>query len=172
MVAMRIAFLVSEIVLLAMIPALGAEVQQAAEDPWLGKTRAEVVERLGKPDKAKRSGRDGEKLTYKFRRLDPSAAPRLDVRLLSVPGVGIVAKATKAGIGSNMSMSVVATETDEHGRPIGSGVAMTETASITYDPKTGKQVSSDLEASTKLGKVKLFLTLDAQGRVTEWSASR
>lgn len=159
--------LVAGLVLFALVPARAAEAEKVDEDPWIGKTRAEVVELLGKPQKAKRSGRDGEKLTYKFLRLNPSGQARLDVELISVPGVGIVAKPTKLGSGPDSGLAVRPTEYDEHGRPNSGG----EEVSMTFDKEKGKLVPSDSEASTGLGKVKLFLILDAEGRVTEWSVS-
>ncbi len=139
------------------------------EDPWVGKSRAEVTELLGKPSKAKRAG-GGEKLTYKFLRLDPWAPAKLDVRMISVPGIGVVAQATKIDTGG-VSTHVGPTEVDEQGRPVHDGPGMTETHSMEYDPKTGRLERSDLQSSTAKGKVKLRLTLGANGRVTEWSVS-
>ncbi|NIM01690.1 MAG: hypothetical protein GTN89_12845 [Acidobacteria bacterium] len=166
---MRQVVLTIGLALLVMLPAHGAESEQTHDDPWVGKTRAEVLELLGKPNRAKRSG-GGEKLTYKFLRLDPSAPAKLDVRMIAVPGIGVVAQATKIDTGG-VSTHVGPTEVDEQGRPVHDGPGMTETHSMEYDPKTGRLERSDLQSSTAKGKVKLRLTLGADGRVTEWSVS-
>ncbi len=50
---MRHVFLTATTVLLLTVPAWGAEEDRADEDPWIGKTRADVVQLLGKPQKVK-----------------------------------------------------------------------------------------------------------------------
>lgn len=168
---MRRALLAVGIVVLVSLPLRVAGAQpEKEEDPWIGTTRAEVIDLLGKAHKAK-SGRDGEKLTYKFFRIDPDAPVPLDMRLIPVPGLGVVAKAGERAADDSTGVAIGPTEFDKHGRATSGGVAVQETATASYSTKTGKFEQSGPRGSVVRGKVKLMLTLDGSGRVTAWSVS-
>jgi len=167
---MRNAFLVTGMVLFAMLPAWAAEAKQKEEDPWIGKTRAEVVEMLGKPQKVGRPGRDGERLTYKFFRIDPELPLPLDMRMILVPGLGMVAAAGTPATGNSADVAIGPTEFDKHGRGT-TGGNTTESVSRTYELESGKLEHSGPQRSAVLGKVKLLLVLDRGGLVTSWSVS-
>jgi hypothetical protein len=61
----------------------------------------------------------------------------------------------------------------EDGRPVGGGLTESTSTSASYDPKTGELTrSSTAQENPRLsGKVKLRLTLAANGRVESWSVS-
>lgn len=157
------------VLLLLFVPATAGD-QKKDEDPWIGKTRAEVVDLLGKAHKAK-AGRDGEKLTYKFFRIDPDAPVPLDMRLIPVPGLGVVAKAGDPAVDDGTNVAIGPTEFDKHGRATSGGVAVQQSATATYNTSTGKFDQSGPRGSVVRGKVKLQLTFDRSGKVVDWSVS-
>jgi hypothetical protein len=166
----RIALLVV-MVALATVPVRGEEPGREG-DPWKGKTRDEVVEQLGEPNKNKKAGRDGETLTYKFFRMNPTDIGRSGLRVMPVPGVGLVG--VKApGAGDDTPMSIGPTEFDgETGRPAGGGISTSESVSRTYDPETDKMVvTGDTPGNTPARKIKMVFVLDANGRVKDWSVA-
>ncbi len=140
-------------------------------DPWNGKRRAEVVQLLGEPDKAK-TARDGrETLTYAFDRIAADAPPHPEVMLLHVPGIGVVARVDRSR--APASLELEPPQYDKAGRAVGGGLTQTTKASTSYDPKTGEVTQSTalLEKPRVIGKVKLRLALAPDGRVESWSAS-
>lgn len=169
---MRNAILTTAILLLAAIPVWAVDEESEKKDPWVGKTRAEVVELLGEPQKVKKkNAKQGAQLTYKFLRIDPSAPGQLTTPLTMVPGVGIVAKPQQGPEGST-ALEIHGTSFDEQGRPTSvGGFAPVETSSATYEPKIGRIVRDGPDARLPSGKVKLRLVLDDEGRVVEWSVS-
>jgi len=154
----RVALLVV-MVALATIPVRGDEPGREG-DPWKGKTRLEVIDQLGEPSKVKKAGRDGETLTYKFFRMNPTDIGRSGLRVMPVPGVGLVG--VKApGAGDDTPMSIGPTEFDgETGRPAGGGISTSESVS-----------RADTQGNTPARKVKMVFVLDANGRVKDWSVA-
>lgn len=149
----------------------GADAPEAAADPWTGKSRADVIQVLGEPSKAKRESDGGETLTYSFRRIPPNAPPHPDALLLYVPGVGLVAKIGKEGGAAPMTND--APRYDEQGRPVGAGPEQSYSAGSSYDLDSGKvtHTASEPDNPEVKGKVKVRFILDAGGTVTGWSAS-
>lgn len=150
-------------------PAAGPEAPAA--DPWNGKPRAEVVELLGEPNKAKTAKDGRETLTYMFDRIAPDAPPHPEVMLLHVPGIGVVARVARGGAPDAIEMEP--TVYDKEGRPAGGGPTRTNRASTSVDAKTGEvtQSPSSQEMPRLLGKVKLRLVLGAERRVESWSVT-
>jgi len=140
-------------------------------DPWNGKPRAEVVQLLGEPDKAKTSRDARETLTYTFDRIAPDAPLHPEVMLLHVPGIGVVARVDRSRAPDTLELEPP--QYDSEGRAVGGGLTQTTKASTSYDPKTGKLTPSSvpLERPRVLGKVKLRLALTPDGRVESWSVS-
>ena len=133
-------------------------------DPWNGKPRSEVVKLLGEPTKTK-SARDGrETLTYTFHRIAPDAPPHPEVMLLQVPGIGLVARILRGG-GDHSLLGMEVPAYDEHGRTDGG-------SGLTQPTRKSTSVSTSSEEMPRmLGKVKLRLVLDGDGRVESWSVS-
>jgi len=132
--------------LLATPPARGAETEKADEDPWVGKSRAEVVKTLGEPNKVKKPGRDGESLTYKFSRFDPDSPVPFAANVIAVPGVGIVAGPVKVQTADRTPVTIEPTTFDEQGRPEGGGISTpSQSAGTSYNPMTGKHERSGPE---------------------------
>lgn len=154
------------------VPVQAADPVPAEVDPWEGKPRSEIVQLLGEPAKSKNDRYGRETLTYKFFRIDPNARLGPEVMLLQVPGIGLVGRVDEA-VAAGPSTFEPPT-IDEQGRPSGGGVpAGTDSASSSYDPKTGEVTRSGLgtENPPVKGKVKVRFVLDAGGRVEEWSVS-
>ena len=155
---------------LATLPVLGEDSETAAEDPWKGKQRSAIIELLGKPQKIKKFGRDGETLIYKVFRVNPADIGRSGLRIVPVPGVGLIG--VKApGSGDDTPMNIGPTEIDgETGHPTGGGLTPTQTYTKSYDPGTGETETSGVVGNTPAGKIKLTFVLDERGRVKEWSS--
>ena len=156
---------------LAWLAAWTADPPAPQTDPWKGQPRAEIIRLLGEPDKVKKGSGGSETLTYTFYRIAPDAPPHPDALLLNVPGVGLVARIDRSAAPD--PLTVDPPQYDEQGRPAGGGVTRTSSTSTSYDPKTGEVSHSSSGPDNPLvaGKVKVRFTLDAGGRVTDWSAS-
>ena len=165
MLYFRLTAVLAVILVLTTLPAPGADPRSGDEDPWKGKTRDDVVQKLGEPQKVKRAGRDGETLTYKFFRVNPADVGMSGLRVMPVPGVGLVGVEVP-GVGDDTVWNTAPTETDEKGRPSGGG-SLSSRTSRTYDPEKGG--TSDTVGNTPAGKIKLRFVLDAHGRVKDWS---
>ena len=134
-------------------------------DPWNGKPRSEVVKLLGEPTKTK-TARDGrETLTYAFDRIAPDAPPHPEVMLLHVPGIGVVARILRGRTPSEL-LGMGLPVYDETGRADG-GRGLTQPTGTS----TSRNSTSSQEMPRLLGKVKLRLVLDGDGRVESWSVS-
>jgi hypothetical protein len=148
-----------------------AEKETDETDPWTGKSRSEVIQLLGKPDKTKKSGNGTETLVYKLYRVDPDVPPSPAALLLHVPGVGLVARVDKRLTRAADPMQIEPTELDEQGRRVGGGTTPSRSASTSYNPETGK-VEKDWDGPDNppvKGKLSLKFFLDAAGRVTKWT---
>jgi hypothetical protein len=158
--------------ILAAAGASGGEPEATELDPWIGKSRAEIVHLLGEPDKAKTDRNGVETLTYKFVRVDPDAPPGPAARILHVPGVGLVARIDKAMTRSADPMQIEPTVLDEQGRQTSGGTTPGRSASTSYDPKTGKTTKDwdGLDNPVVKGKATVKFVLDAEERVVQWSA--
>jgi hypothetical protein len=153
--------------------ALGGEPESTDPDPWTGKPRPEIVRLLGEPDKAK-TDRDGvETLTYKFFRVDPDAPPGPAALLIHVPGVGLVSRVDKKLTRDADPMYVEPTVLDEQGRRTGGGATPSQSASTSYDPKSGETTKTwdGHDNPVVKGKATVKFVLDTDGRVVDWSAS-
>jgi hypothetical protein len=157
------------VLVLAVSLARAADPATKEPDPWTGKARAEVVQLLGEPDKAKTAKDKRETLTYTFHRIPPDAALDPQLITLHVPGVGIVARVDRSGPPD--AVGIEPPEYDQSGRPTGGGRTQSSSASSTYDTKTGKmtQTSSEHGSPQVAGKVKLQLVVGADGHVETWS---
>lgn len=153
--------------------ALGSEAESTDPDPWKGKSRPEIVQLLGEPDKAK-TDRDGiETLTYKFFRVDPDAPPGPAAILIHVPGVGLVARVDKKLTRDADPMYIDPTVLDEQGRRTSGGASPSQSASTSYDPKSGEMTRTwdGQEHPVVKGKATVKFVLDSDGRIVEWSAA-
>jgi len=153
--------------------ALGGEAESTEPDPWTGKSRPEIVQLLGEPDKAK-TDRDGvETLTYKFFRVDPDAPPGPAAVLIHVPGVGLVARVDKKLTRDADPMYIDPAEFDEQGRRTSGGASPSQSASTSYDPKSGEMTKTwdGHDNPVVKGKATVKFVVASDGRVIEWSAS-
>jgi hypothetical protein len=151
----------------------GSETESTDPDPWTGKSRREIVQLLGEPDKTK-ADRDGvETLTYKFYRVDPAAPPAPAALLIHVPGVGLVARVDKHMTRDADPMQIDPTVLDEQGRRTSGGASPSQSASTSYDPKSGEMSKTweGLDNPVIKGKATVKFVLDTDDRVVEWSAS-
>jgi hypothetical protein len=141
-------------------------------DPWTGKPRAEVVQLLGEPDKAKTARDRRETLTYTFHRIPTDAPADPELITLHVPGVGFVARVPRGGPPD--AVGIGPPEYDQSGRPTsGGGRTQSSSASSSYDTKTGKMTTTSSESGNPqvAAKVKLQLVVGADGHVESWSVS-
>jgi hypothetical protein len=140
-----------------------------AGDPWVGKTREDLVLLLGEPGKTKTTD-DGEHLTYKLVRLEKGAAPPFGMIVVSVPGVrgpvGIVTAPSRDG----SDVTINPTQVDPRGRPMGGGVETDESYTVTRDSEGNEQRSWD-DRSAIVGKLTLRFELGADGKIASWSVS-
>jgi hypothetical protein len=167
----RTALLALGLLWIVTLPVRASDPKAADEDPWNGKTRDEVVQKLGEPQKVKKAGRDGETLTYKFFRANPADIGKSGLRLIPVPGVGLVG-VRAPGVGIDSTLAIGPTDFDKEGRPMGGGLSSSESVAGTYHPETGEmEIDTTGVGATPAGKIKLVFVLDAHGQVREWSAS-
>ena len=146
------------------VPAADPDVLEI--DPWNGKPRSEVVKLLGEPTKTKAAHDGRETLTFTFDRIAPDAPSHPEVMLLHVPGIGVVARILR-GRGDPNLLGMEVPAYDERGRADGgTGLTQPTRKSTSVQPKAGDQ-----EMPRRLGKVKLRLVLDMDGRVESWSVS-
>lgn len=139
-------------------------------DPWVGKSRAEVVERLGEPTKEK-SARDGTlALVYRLHRLREGAVPGPRTIVVEVPGVGTLVRVLPRDM-EEAVLEPTAIDGDRALKP--GGIAEQRGGSTTYDAKTGEiRRDWDPDDSSEVGrKVKLTFELGADGRVEAWSVA-
>jgi hypothetical protein len=143
-----------------------------AEDPWKGKTRADVTALLGEPTKTKTSGDGTEALTYKLYRLHEDAVPPPEVMVLNVPGIGVVGQMQQLDTLGAGDVALVPDERDRKGRGTGGGVGSGEESySVEYDPKSGEVTRSWEEKPAFRGKVTLKFQVSGDGSVESWSVS-
>ena len=172
--AQTIVFLVL-VLCLAALPGAPSEPEPAG-DPWNGKPRAEIVELLGEPKKVKMAGRDGETLTYKVYRGEAAALIRSGMRVIPVPGVGVVGIKPPDSASDLFATGIPVT--DRASGPYQPGISdrslPVETVTRSYDAESGEWTTTGGEkgATSTKGKIKLRFVLDAEGRVKEWSAGR
>lgn len=150
----------------------GAGPVLSAGDPWLGRSRDDVVALLGEPSKAKPSAH-GATLTYKLARPHTERPAPPGGRVISVPGVGVVVRMPEPGAPAARGESLGSIEVDEHGRPLGTGVEQPpEEYSVTWSKGGERTVESTFEEPPALGKkLTLKFELDAAGLVAGWSVS-
>jgi len=150
----------------------GAESETAAPDPWTGKARAEIVQLLGEPDKAKTDGDGVETLTYKFFRVDSNAPTAPAAQLIHVPGVGLVARVDKALTRGADPMQIEPTVLDEQGRQTSGGTSPTRSASASYAPDSRETTRSwdGPDNPVVKGKATVKFVLDTDGHVAKWTA--
>jgi hypothetical protein len=142
------------------------------EDPWLGKHVDEVTTVLGLPDKVKQAG---EVRTLIYKLMLPGESPPLDprIRLLQLPGVGLVAQFVREQTGTSEEVEYEPTAVDEDGRLVPGGYNTNSSASMSYNTKT-KTVERNWEEGPdpgKVKKIKLEVEVDGEGRVRDWSVS-
>ena len=143
-----------------------------AQDPWRGKPVDDVTAVLGLPDKIKESG-GSRTLIYKL--MLPGENPPLDsrIRLLQLPGVGLVAQFIHEDIKGNEEAEFEPTHVGQDGGVVAGGYETNSSANISFDPKSG-EIERDWEEGPDPGKVKkitLKVVVDEQGRVSDWSVS-
>ena len=142
----------------------------AADDPWVGRTRDEVVVALGEPAKAKLSKDGSGRLVYKFHRLREGAIPGSRMMPVAVDGVGTVYRILPREEGD---LAFEPTTIDDDGKPVAGGVRRNEGGGSSYDPKT-REFEKDWDPADDVavaGKVKLTFEIGADGRVAAWSVS-
>ncbi len=142
----------------------------AADDPWVGRTRDEVVVALGEPSKAKVAKDGSGRLTYKFHRIREGSVPGPRMIPVTVDGVGTVFRILPREEGD---LHFEPTSIDDDGNPVAGGVRRDPGGSTSFDPKTREFEKSwdpadDVEVA---GSVKLTFEFGADGRVASWSVS-
>lgn len=142
----------------------------AADDPWVGRSRDEVVAALGEPDKAKEARGGGETLVYRFFRLREGAVPGPRMTPVAVEGIGALYRVVPDDL---EPLEYEPTGIDADGRPVAGGPRSNFGGSTSYDAGTGaiERDWDDDDTVDVAGKVKLTLTLDPSGRVTEWKVA-
>lgn len=163
---------ISTSILLLALCVSGVGYTGETQDPWLGKSVDEVTAVLGLPDKVKQSG-VVRTLTYKL--MLPGNTPPLDprIRLLQLPGVGLVAQFLRQDVKGAEKSEYEPTHVDEAGGVVAGGFKPETSASISYSPESG-EFERDWEEGPDPGKVKkitLKVVVDDQGRVSDWSVS-
>jgi hypothetical protein len=145
----------------------------AGEDPWTGKSRADVVTLLGEPKKAKTSKDGGELLVYKLVRLREGTVPEPGMSVLNVPGVGVVGLWAAPQSMSDVEAGIAPTTVDRHGRSAegGAGAPAPEEASISWDLDKKEVTRSWEERPAIKGKVTLKFQVNAAGEIESWSVS-
>jgi hypothetical protein len=162
--------------ILAAAGAVAAEPETTDPDAWTGKSRPEIVQLLGEPDKTKTDREGVETLTYKFYRVDPDAPPGPAALLIHVPGVGLVARVDKDLTRDADPMQINPTVLDEQGRRVSGGASPSRSASSTWDKQHkigGGETTQPWEGPDNpaiKGKATVKFVLDTDGRVVEWSA--
>jgi hypothetical protein len=152
---------------------VAAFAEPPADDPWTGRTRAEIESLLGEPTKAKQSKDGSGVMTYKFVRVGPGFVPGPDILLIEVPGIGPAARSARPDDGRPRDdIAFEPTDSDSHGELIGGGVRTSRSRSVSKDLKTGV-VDDDSPPPGPAGRerFKLRFELDADGRVVSWSVS-
>lgn len=148
---------------------LASEVDDAP-DPWLGKSRDEVVHALGKPTKERSTRGDGARLVYRLHRLVEGAVPGPRMTVVEVAGVGTLVRVLPA---SRDDPRFDPTRLDGRGVLRPGGTVEDEGRSVTYDPDT-RSFERDWDPDDVVevaGKVTIRFDLDARGRVVDWSVS-
>ena len=117
------------------------------QDPWRGKHVDEVTAILGPPNKVKESA-GVRTLSYKL--MLPGDTPPLDpqIRLLQLPGVGLVAQFIHQDTKGADAAEFEPTHVSEDGRVVAGGYNTESSANVSFDPKTGK-VERDWSVSPK-----------------------
>jgi len=145
------------------------------EDPWIGKPSDEIVSVLGAPEKTKKIRGNGRIWTYKLLLLDETSVLDPSLRVVDVPGVGVVGRFDDRPRGVAVETTVEPTTFDKEGRPIGGGPSRTVSNSASWNPDTGELKRSydpdEPEIATRAGKITVKFTIDDDGHVTEWSVS-
>jgi hypothetical protein len=146
--------------------------EPADEDPWVGKSREDVVTFLGEPNKTKDAGDGGEILIYKFVRLREGDIAPMGMAVLNVPGIGLVGRMPGPAA---MKLDTVIEDpgtTNRRGRPAEGGLGEDEKLSVSYDADSGELERSWEERTVPSGgKATLKLHLDASGKVVSWTVS-
>lgn len=158
-------------VILGCLPLTAAAAEKKDDDPWKGKSRSEVIALLGEPAKTKDARQGGEKLVYKFVRLEEGAIPPPGVAVLEVPGIGVVGRLPQAGAMQGGEMEVEPTETDRRGRKRGGGLTREESVSVTWEDGKKRVERTGDDRPAIRGKVTLKLVVGPDGKVESWFVS-
>ena len=141
------------------------------EDPWSGKTRADAVALLGEPNKTKTIGDDETILIYKLVRLEDGAIPPAGMRVLNVPGLGVVAQVLPDALDYGGKVTINPTEMDDKGHVTAGGAATEETLSMSWDTEDKELTRSWQDKPAVRGKATLKLHVNAKGEILDWSVS-
>jgi hypothetical protein len=157
-------------IVLVVLITTGIPAGEERPDPWIGKTRADVVDRLGEPTKIK-SGKGGSRtLVFRFHRPRADTAPGPRAITVEVPGVGTLVRILPRDL-EEVVLEPTMIGKDRALEPGGHRVR--HGGSTTYDPKTG-EVRRDGSAGDDLAvgrKVRLTFEIGADDRVESWSVS-
>lgn len=142
----------------------------AADDPWVGRSRDEVLVALGEPAKAKLAKDGSGRLVYKFHQLREGSVPGPRMIPVAVDGVGTVFRVLPREAGD---VQFEPTTIDGNGAPIVGGTRTNEGGGASYHPDTGKfETKWDPDDNVDVtGKVKLTFELGTDGRVVTWAVS-
>jgi hypothetical protein len=93
--------------------------------------------------------------------------------VVSVPGVGLAGQATPGGALEPDRISIDPMDIDKHGRATGGGTSERESASISWDPETGKKTVTRTgdDRRAVLGKLTLKFVVGPSGTIRSWSVS-
>ena len=154
-----------------MFPGAIAGEDGGAEDPWRGKSRADVEAMLGVPDKIKK-GQEGETLVYKMLRFAEDAEPTPGMVLLELPGVGLVGRVPEFDDPRyRETTSIEPSGYDEQGRPVAGGVSTSSSYSKSiHIGKDDNPPDPTPNAPESVGKAKLVFHI-AGDHVRDWSIS-
>ena len=142
----------------------------ADPDPWVGKTRADLVALLGEPHKVKASD-EGEILTFKLLRMEEASIPPSGVRLLWVPGVkGTLGTMMPPGNIPQETAGIQPTDIDQQGRGTGGGVETDESYTVSWSNKDGVERSWQ-DGPNIRGKLTLKFTLNKTNKIVTWTVS-
>ena len=151
--------------LVSLLPLAAADL-----DPWIGKSRDDLLAVLGEPNKTKKSDA-GQLLVFKLVRLEEDSPPPSGMQVLKVPGVkGMLGlMPPKALVPTADSVSTMGPE-DKYGRGGGGDVETSESHSISWSKEDGLERSWDEQPAIR-GRLTLKFTVDAAGNIVDWSVS-
>ena len=153
-----------------LVLALVAPAVHAANDPWIGRSRDEVVVVLGEPDRAKVADEGSGRLVFKFHPLREGAVPGPRRMPVTVDGIGTLFRVLPLEPDDS---AFEPTTIDHDGAMVPGGVRGSRGGSTSFDPDT-REVETDRGPADNVevaGKVKRTVEFDADGKVMRWSVS-